>query len=98
MKSGIVAQASVRTGLDPCRVRFMESEHLQELDVSWGHEPGHQRAADVPSADRFQNRRQDAGSTLKLMGSRAPPNLPPTSHCPELLFPPGETMLHWIHG
>ena len=47
----------------------MKSEHLQSFDVSWGHEPGCQRAADDPSADRFQNCRQDAGSTLRFMES-----------------------------
>ena len=47
----------------------MERKHLQSFDVSWGHEPGCQRAADVPSADRFQNCRQDAGSTLRFMES-----------------------------
>jgi len=55
--------------------RFMESEHLRKLDVGWGHEPGRQRAADVPSADRFQNCRQDAGSTLRFMESEHIQNL-----------------------
>jgi alpha-L-arabinofuranosidase len=48
----------------------MESEHLPNLDVTWGHEPWFQRAADVSSADESRNCQQDAGSTLGFMGHK----------------------------
>src|SRR5439155_11857536 len=50
---------------------FMESEHLQKLDVSWGHEPFRPRARPRPRSQSSQSRTRTRTTTTKgrFMGS-----------------------------